>query len=105
LVKTHDVLCPDFVRVRATALTQATINVVLTNKGFMELSQLLLFANKNDFFEYLDTLFSFSLLFIFNLLFLWFFFFLGIGSFLIRSSWFGFCYLRGLADDFSTVRV
>jgi len=56
----------------------------------MELGQLLLFANKNDLFEYLDTLFSFSLLFIFNLLLLWFFFFLGIGSFLIRSSWFGF---------------
>jgi hypothetical protein len=105
LVKTHDVICPAFIRVRATALTHAAIYVVLTDEGFMELGQLLLFANKNNLFEYLDALFSFGLLFIFDLLLLWFFFFLSISSFLILSSWVGFCCLRGLADDFPTVRV
>ncbi len=112
-----------FVRPATATFAHAAINVVLSNKGFMKLSQLLLFANKNDLFENRYSLFSFSfqfivvlfyffifffffLLFFILLFFILLFFFFGLLPILtVSNGSFRFLWLGRLFFGLSTIRV
>ena len=107
-----------FVRPATATFAHAAIDVVLFNEGFMKLSQLLLFANKNNLFENRYSLFSFSFKFIVVLLYffvflffillffiLLFFFFWLLPILTASNGSFRFLWLNRLFFGLSTIRV
>lgn len=107
-----------FIRPATATFAHAAIDVVLSNKGFMKLSQLLLFANKNDLFKNRYSLFSFSFQFIVVLFYFFIFFFFILLFFILLFFFFGllpiltvsngsfrFLWLGSLFFGLSTIRV